>query len=223
MRNLIDREEKLGKIIDEVKKLAEGEVGKTVAERIKQFRQIGKAGHQRWFSELCFCILAAGSSAKRAMEAQEKIGEEGFMGLSFDRLKRELKGANYQFPNLRAKYIVEARKKFHEKNIKEILLKACRNPFEMREWLVSNIEGVGYKVASHFLRNIGFFDFAILDQHILELMDENGLIKWDGRTPTGRKYLEYEKKLRPLATEVGMPLGVLDLYLWYLKTGKVLK
>jgi thermostable 8-oxoguanine DNA glycosylase len=32
-----------------------------------------------------------------------------------------------------------------------------------------------------------------------------------------------EEKLRTLAEELALPIGVLDLYLWYMKTGKVLK
>jgi N-glycosylase/DNA lyase len=53
-------------------------------------------------------------------------------------------------------------------------------------------------------------------------MRENGLI--DGALkPQGKKYLEIEQRLREFAKRAGMSLGELDLYLWYLKTGEVLK
>ncbi len=38
-----------------------------------------------------------------------------------------------------------------------------------------------------------------------------------------KKYLEIEKKLKKLAEQCSISLGELDLYLWYLETGKVLK
>ena len=38
------------------------------------------------------------------------------------------------------------------------------------------IKGLGYKEASHFLRNIGFPGYAILDKHILNSLREMGVI-----------------------------------------------
>ena len=35
-----------------------------------------------------------------------------------------------------------------------------------------NIIGVGMKAASHFLRNVGFMEYAILDKHIISIMKE---------------------------------------------------
>jgi len=37
------------------------------------------------------------------------------------------------------------------------------------------------------------------------------------------KYLEIENLLREIAKETNLHLGELDLYLWYMETGKVLK
>ncbi|GAJ17855.1 unnamed protein product, partial [marine sediment metagenome] len=31
---------------------------------------------------------------------------------------------------------------------------------KLREWVVKNFKGLGYKEASHFLRNIGYKNFA---------------------------------------------------------------
>ena len=38
-----------------------------------------------------------------------------------------------------------------------------------------------------------------------------------------KKYLEIEGLLRKIAGKTGLTLGELDLYLWYLETGKILK
>jgi N-glycosylase/DNA lyase len=94
---------------------------------------------------------------------------------------------------------------------------------EARAWLVENVKGLGWKEASHFLRNVGYFDVAIIDRHILSNLREHGVIPDDKKGLTKRRYLEYEGILRRMADDLGMSLGELDLFLWYRKTGKVLK
>ena len=79
------------------------------------------------------------------------------------------------------------------------------------------------KEASHFLRNVGYFNLAILDRHIQRVMSEYGMVTMLPKSMTKRNYLAMEQKLRTLAEELALPIGVLDLYLWYMKTGKVLK
>ena len=39
-----------------------------------------------------------------------------------------------------------------------------------RAWLAENIKGLGYKEASHFLRNIGYGDSAIIHFHIVDIL-----------------------------------------------------
>jgi len=94
---------------------------------------------------------------------------------------------------------------------------------QAREWLVKNVKGIGYKEASHFLRNVGFDNLAILDRHVLSVLHEYGLIDEVPRSLTCGRYLEIEEKLVELSEKLGLTLGELDLYLWYLKTGEVLK
>ena len=40
---------------------------------------------------------------------------------------------------------------------------------------------------------------------------------------TSKAYLQIEKKLAEIARLAGMDMAELDLYLWYMETGKVLK
>ena len=98
-----------------------------------------------------------------------------------------------------------------------------KNQIEARNWLVNNIKGIGYKEASHFLRNVGYNNVAILDRHILNLMVENDIIKEKPNTLNKNNYQEIEKKLGKLAKFVDMSHAELDLYLWFLKTRKILK
>ena len=88
---------------------------------------------------------------------------------------------------------------------------------------MENILGLGYKEASHFLRNTGHFNVAILDRHILRIMEEYSLIPEIPKTLTKKRYFQIEKTLEKLSRKVDLPLGVLDIYLWYMKTGEILK
>ena len=91
----------------------------------------------------------------------------------------------------------------------------------MREWLVKNVKGLGMKEASHFLRNIGFKDLAIIDFHIVDILVENKIINKPKNL--NKEYIKIEEKLRGIAKKVKLSLAELDLYLWYMETGKVLK
>jgi N-glycosylase/DNA lyase len=97
-----------------------------------------------------------------------------------------------------------------------------RDSDKLREWLVKNIKGLGYKEASHFLRNIGYENVAIIDYHILDLLSREGAIpslKKLGK----REYIMVENVLKKIAERTELSLGELDLYLWYLETGQILK
>ena len=85
------------------------------------------------------------------------------------------------------------------------------------------IKGLGYKEASHFLRNIGLKGYAILDKHILRSLAELKIID-DPKPPNTRsKYLTIENSLKKLADKTGIDFDELDLVLWSLKTGEILK
>jgi N-glycosylase/DNA lyase len=111
--------------------------------------------------------------------------------------------------SLRCKDKLKEITKFHDKKA-------------IREWIVNNVKGLGYKEASHFLRNIGFDDYAIIDFHIVDVLVNHKLIE-KPKTITKRKYLEIEEILKNIAKETNLTLAELDLYLWYMETGKILK
>jgi N-glycosylase/DNA lyase len=97
-------------------------------------------------------------------------------------------------------------------------------PHEMREWLVSNLKGIGYKEASHFLRNIGFGkDIAILDRHILKNLKKHGVIREVPKTLTPKKYKEIENQMRDFSRKVRIPIEDMDLLFWSEETGEVFK
>ncbi|MBO8182061.1 MAG: N-glycosylase/DNA lyase [Archaeoglobus sp.] len=204
------------KLISQVEKLKPAIQG-LVKKRIDEFISFKFKGNEEWFSELCFCILTANSSAEVGIRIQNELGYEGFAELSERELAIRLKELGYRFYNVRAGYIVKAREYLDIKDRIHGL-----NAREAREWLVNNVKGIGYKEASHFLRNTGNLELAILDRHILRILEKNGIIEVPNSL-TRKKYLEIEQKFLKLAGKLRIQAGELDLYLWYLSTGKVLK
>jgi len=193
-------------------------IGKVIDERVREFKKNGTKPINEIFKELCFCILTANFSAEKAIKMQLEINN-GFLFMPEHELAEKLRSLGHRYPNSRAKYIVEARRDIPHL---EALLKNVSDERLLREWLVRNIKGLGYKEASHFLRNIGFMNVAIIDRHILSILTEHGLIEKPKRL-SRLKYLEIENLFGDLARMVNLSLGELDLYLWYIRTGKVLK
>ena len=133
----------------------------------------------------------------------------------------------HRFPNARPEYIVITRnylQRSFSMRLRE-RLESFRVASERRDWLAQDprIKGLGYKEASHFLRNVGFKGYGILDKHVVQCLAEMGVIK-SAMPPTNRKnYLETEARMREFAKQVGIDFDELDLVLWSMKTGEVLK
>ncbi len=213
--------EKYRKLRRDIGELREGRIGLEVKERIKEFERMFEMGSREWFNELCFCLLTANSSAKLGLKIQGYMEEEnGFLEFTKQELEEKLRFFGHRFSEARARYIVEARK--YAENLKEIIT-GMEGAFEARNWLVKNVKGLGMKEASHFLRNVGFKDLAIIDKHVLNILIRYGLIEEKPRTLTRRRYLEIEGLLRSLASKMDLTLAELDLFLWSMETGEVLK
>ncbi|MBN2420715.1 N-glycosylase/DNA lyase [Candidatus Woesearchaeota archaeon] len=206
------------KLINEIKKLEKSNIKKKIKSRLNEFSSFKNKPNDEWFSELCFCILTANSKARTAIAIQKELGHEGFLHHSMKELIECIKRNKHRFHNNKARFIHEARK---YQKIKDIL--RGKSSVESREWLVKNIKGIGCKEASHFLRNVGYFDLAILDRHVLNLMLENKIIKEKPKSLTKKNYFEIEEKFNSLAKKANMSIAELDLNMWYLKAGDVLK
>ena len=214
---MVMTEEFLERLLSRVEELKRSSVRARVESRLREFRELGLKGSDEIFKELCFCILTANFDAEKSIRIQEEV-DEGFLSLSEEELAETLRRFGHRYPRKRAEYIVEARK------LKDSLnnIVGSLDGESAREWLVKNVRGIGYKEASHFLRNVGYTDLAIIDYHILDLLVKYRLIE-KPRTMTRRRYLEIEGILKRLADRLNVNLAELDLYLWYLETGKMLK
>lgn len=205
-------------LFEVINNLKKSEVSKLVESRINEFKEIRSKFHDKIFGELSFCVMTANCSAEKCIEVQKLVGA-GFHNLPEEKLAQKLRLNGYRFPNIRAKYIVQARELQGELKSN---IKTYKDLHKLREWIVKNIKGLGYKEASHFLRNIGFTDYAIIDFHILDLLAKFNLIE-KPKTLTKTKYLEIEELLEKIAEGLNLNLAELDLYMWYMETGKILK
>jgi len=195
-----------------------------IKSRLKDFEDSYKRDDKHVFSELCFCIL---TPQAEAVECGKAIKELKANGLLFNgqpkAISLYIKAA--RFLNKKAEFIVNARELFRKN--KSFSIKNCINQkdiFKTREWLVGNIKGIGYKEASHFLRNIGFGkDIAILDVHILKNLKNHGVINKIPKSLTKKEYLNIENKLRVFCKKINIPMDELDLLFWSKETGFVYK
>jgi N-glycosylase/DNA lyase len=196
--------------------------------RLREFHQVWQTGSDaRLWEELVYCIFTAGASAKmglRSVEAVRPLLESGHRPAMTRAL---IKAGAHRFPNARPAYVVSTRS-YLQKSIAMRLrdrLVGFSDPFERRDWLAQEpqIKGLGYKESSHFLRNIGFKGYGILDKHIVRSLSELGVID-SAKPPTGRlRYLEIEARMREFAHEIQIDFDELDLALWSMKTGQILK
>ncbi|MCA9488038.1 MAG: N-glycosylase/DNA lyase [Nanoarchaeota archaeon] len=206
------------KLIIRIEKLKKSPLKKIIDERINEFKNLRNSKNEDLFKELCFCLMTANFQAEKSWEIQKEI-DEGFWELSEKELKIKLREMGHRFWPQRASRIYEIRPL--RNNIRK-KLKELGDEKIIRLWLVENVKGLGMKEASHFLRNIGYLNVAIIDKHIINLLVEEDLIERP-KTITPKKYLEIENLLKEISEKVGLNLGELDLYLWSEQTGKVLK
>lgn len=205
-------------LINSIENLKNSEISEVIQSRINDFSKVRNMSIKEIFVELCFCIMTANCGAEKCIEIHNLIGEE-FLNLSEEGLVQKFKEYGYRFPNVRANYIMNAR---DCKNALSQILCSSQNRLTLRDNIVKTIKGLGYKESSHFLRNIGFTDYAIIDFHIVDLLVTHKLIE-KPKTMSKSKYLEIEEVLINLGASLGLNMAELDLYLWYLETGKILK
>ena len=193
--------------------------------RLKEFELVYSENDRRIFEELCFCIFTANASARMGLTCIELIRPILLTG-NPEELSRKIKG-HYRFWKVRPKYIVSTReylKENHALKMHKLIESFGSDREALRDFFAGkNIKGIGYKEASHFLRNIGFKGYAILDKHILNCLCEYGIINCVEPMNTKQKYLEVEAKMKKFAGKIDIDFDELDLLFWSSKTGEVLK
>lgn len=205
------------------------ELDQKIAKEIFEKNFANKKTDEDIFYELCFCICAPQTTFKNNIQVIGKLRELDFYGyedeIKLESLWKIVKPV--RFYKRKTQYLLEAKEKFP--HILEVMNKKIANiavvwdnpqmHYEVleysssfkRSWLVKNVKGLGLKAASHFLRNLGADDLAIIDTHILKFLNIKDK-KWD--------YFELENILKQQASMLGISVAELDIIVWkhYSKT-----
>ena len=201
---------------------------KEIRARLDQFREVWRKGDDTQFwEELVFCIFTAGASARMGFRAVEAV-RPLLMNGEREEMTLALRNAGaHRFPVERPGYIVVTRtylREYCEMALRKEL-RSFADPIERRDWLAQEkqIKGLGYKEASHFLRNIGLTGHAILDKHVMSCLMDLKVVETPKPPVTRARYLEIEERLKGFARDIRIDFDELDLVLWSMKTGEVLK
>lgn len=194
--------------------------------RLREFEEVWRtADDSRLWEELVYCIFTAGASARMGLGSVAAVRHLLARG-THEELAEALTG-RHRYPNSRSGYIVVTRE-YLEGDCRMRLrerLESFEDPVARRDWLAreKNIKGLGYKESSHFLRNVGLRGYAILDKHILRCLAEVGVLDSPQPPATRARYLSTEQRLRDFARDLRVDFDELDLVLWSMKTGEILK
>lgn len=198
--------------------LAYSETKQRIKLRLRDFAAVPKSA---WFYEFCFCICTPQSKAESALMVVDRLASLDFLHEEFDPTYLLEDKAHYiRFHNVKASRLLALRRQW------PMLLKSIekiKNPLELRQYLVQEVDGYGLKEASHVLRNVGYKDLAILDRHILRMLFRCGVIDECQKVSTQSSYLQVEKLALDYSKNVGISLDELDLLFWFMNTGKILK
>jgi N-glycosylase/DNA lyase len=213
-------------MIDELRKTYL-EKRETIRARLAEFEAVLLEGDdQRLFEELVYCIFTAGASARMGMNSVERV-RPLLLKAGRRRLTRLLLGA-HRYPNARSEYVIHTRNFLRRDcglRLGERLDSFGDDMEARRDFFAKNpgVKGIGYKEASHYLRNIGYRGYAILDKHILRTLCEIGVIDSPNPPGTKKKYLAVEDRMRKFAEDIKINFDELDLLFWSNKTGVILK
>ncbi len=194
--------------------------------RLDDFRRVGRLPDRVLFEELCFCLLAIQTRARACDAALRGLVSVGILWQGAEAILAQYLHHRVRFHNHKAAYLVRARDRFFGQDPPTLraTLDRFRAPEETRAWLASEVDGLGFKEASHFLRNIGRGDgLAILDRHILRNLVRHRVVPRVPPSLTRERYLSIEAKMNRFADAVGIPSAALDLLFWSRETGEVFK
>jgi len=126
-----------------------------------------------------------------------------------DLIKRSLKDNGYRFYKTKSDTIYNAILFFknYNFNIDNFLIEYSDYKSIRKELM--KINGVGYKIASHWLRNVGFY-IPVIDIHIKKLLNRFKVI-----TKEEFNYLSYENIQNEIIKKLGIDNFTFDLSLWH--------
>jgi len=173
------------------------------------------------FYSLIFCLLVPAGNARRAVHGVHILKNSNYANVSIDDLTLyNLLRSYVRFPKQKVSRVINFKRE------SKAIIRWLRINYSvldsttLRQELSSRVPGLGYKAASHFLRNIGITDLAIIDVHILKYREY--YMPQGKRTflPTSpKKYLELEKYFRHWSIFLGLTVAHLDWIIWCKESG----
>lgn len=162
-----------------------------------------KKTNEEIFYHVCFCVCAPQTTFVSNMKVNKVLRERDFYNKEIGR--EELRGIVKSVRFLRkADYLLKIKENFGD--IISVV-NSKKDSKEKRKILVNLVLGFGMKAASHFLRNCGVLDLAIIDTHVLKFL------KCDA-PKNNREYLKMEEKFKEEADKRNLPVAGLDVYIW---------
>jgi len=165
-----------------------------------------------------FCLLVPGGRATKTKEALKILLQMNYLNKEYDSAQlTEMLAPLVRFPLQKVDRLIRFKSMWPTFN--KWLFQATTyklSEIKIREYIVNNIPGFGYKAASHVLRNLGYTDLAILDTHILKYAKYWYSEKPNARYPTScGEYLKMEEKFRYWAkSRFGFNPCILDWFIW---------
>lgn len=181
----------------------------------------------KW-EELIYCILAGSQFPviklkvihkqlikdyykETRMNSFLKSGDKNAMELA-----KILKALGYRYHTQKA-FVISNAAKFFLNNYKgriSLFLKSEQDSSQLRDVLVQNIKGIGFKIASHWLRNIGY-EVCTIDIHLRRLFVRLKLSKDnpEAQLSTG-DFLMLEEILREWSKLQKVGIGILQYAVW---------
>ena len=175
------------------------------------------------FYQIVFCLLTPAGNAKQTDKAVQKLQEIDYFNKAIDDITLYSCIKPYvRFPRQKA-IRLHSFKRSAKNFIKGLraTMKTQTDSFMLRDYLILRVKGFGYKAASHFLRNLGIQNLAIIDTHVLKyrsyFMPKNKRY-YEPSNP--KRYLEIEKYFAEWAIkEFNLSPAHLDWFLWNFESG----
>lgn len=174
-----------------------------------------------------FCLLVPGGRATRTKEAVSILRQLDYLNKEYDRTELiESISHLVRFPSQKVDRLIEFKIMWPVFN--KWLFQAMEyklSAVKVRENIVNNIQGFGYKAASHALRNLGYTNLAVIDTHILKYAKQWLPFAGENVSYPGsqKRYLYMEDCFRRWSqTRFGLDPCILDWFIWSKESGNAI-
>lgn len=203
-------------------------------EYVKEHREVGlnycveifnlnRLSEEDVFYHIVFCLLVPAGNARKTDQAVQLLRKVDYLNTPIDDITLYSYLRPYvRFPRQKAVRLHSFKRmaKGFIKYLKQSM-KSGIDSHMLRDSLVNRVRGMGYKAASHFLRDIGILDLAIVDTHVLKykpyFMPKD---KQHYEPGNPKQYVEIEAYFSKWAAdEFDMAPAHLDWFLWCKESG----